>query len=62
MIARHKPDFITVNAGGARFLEAEPNSMTAVDVANAAKAAPRATVVAMQFEVINHCPPRRTEL
>jgi L-ascorbate metabolism protein UlaG (beta-lactamase superfamily) len=43
----HRPDVVVVNAGGARFLEGDPITMTAEDVVAVAHHAPWATVVAV---------------
>jgi L-ascorbate metabolism protein UlaG (beta-lactamase superfamily) len=61
-LAEHAPDVVVVNAGGARFLEGDPITMTAADVAAVADAAPRAVVVAVHLEAINHCVETRAEL
>ena len=51
----HAPDVVVVNAGGARFIEGDPITMTAGDVLAVARHAPDATVVAVHMEAINHC-------
>ena len=51
-----------MNAGGARFLEGEPITMTAADVERVLEAAPHATVVAVHLEAINHCLQTRADL
>jgi L-ascorbate metabolism protein UlaG (beta-lactamase superfamily) len=56
------PTLVVVNAGGARFLEGDPITMTAADVAAVCDAAPAATVVAVHCEAINHCVETRAEL
>jgi L-ascorbate metabolism protein UlaG (beta-lactamase superfamily) len=61
-LAEHDPDVVVVNAGAARFLEGDPIIMDAGDVVQTARAAPRATLVAVHLEALNHCPLRRTEL
>jgi L-ascorbate metabolism protein UlaG (beta-lactamase superfamily) len=61
-LAEHDPDVVVVNAGGARFLEGDPIIMDADDVVETARAAPRATVVAVHLEALNHCPITREEL
>ena len=61
-INEFKPDVIVVNAGGARFLQGDPITMTAVDVVQVCRAAPRAKVVAVHMEAINHCLLTRKEL
>jgi L-ascorbate metabolism protein UlaG (beta-lactamase superfamily) len=58
----HKPDVVVVNAGAARFLEGDPITMTAEDVARVCRAAPDALVVAVHMEAINHCLLTRDEL
>ena len=52
---RFQPDIVVVNAGGARFLEGDPITMTADDVIQVCRAAPNAQVVAVHMEAINHC-------
>jgi L-ascorbate metabolism protein UlaG (beta-lactamase superfamily) len=61
-LAEHAPDVVVVNAGGARFVEGDPIIMDAADVVETARAAPRATVVAVHLEALNHCPVTRAEL
>ena len=51
----HRPDVVVVNAGAARFLEGDPITMTAGDVARVCRAAPEARVIAVHMEAINHC-------
>ena len=58
----HRPDVIVVNAGAAQFLEGDPITMTAEDVARVCRAAPEARVVAVHMEAINHCLLTRNEL
>ena len=58
----HRPDIIVVNAGAAQFLEGDPITMTAEDVARVCRAAPEARVIAVHMEVINHCLLTRAEL
>jgi L-ascorbate metabolism protein UlaG (beta-lactamase superfamily) len=54
-IAAHRPDVIVVNAGAAQFLTGGPITMDAGDVVAVRAAAPRALVVAVHFEAVNHC-------
>jgi L-ascorbate metabolism protein UlaG (beta-lactamase superfamily) len=61
-LAEHTPDVVVVNAGGARFVEGDPIIMDAADVIEVARAAPRAAVVAVHLEALNHCPVSRAEL
>ena len=58
----HRPDVVVVNAGGARFTEGDPITMTATDVAEVAAHAPRARIVAVHLEAINHCLQTRADL
>jgi L-ascorbate metabolism protein UlaG (beta-lactamase superfamily) len=58
----HRPDVVVVNAGGARFLEGDPITMTAEDVIAVAHHAPWATVVAVHLEAVNHCLETRAQL
>ena len=58
----HHPDVVVVNAGGARFIEGDPITMTADDVVAVARHAPNATVVAVHMEAINHCLETRADL
>jgi L-ascorbate metabolism protein UlaG (beta-lactamase superfamily) len=59
---RHAPDVVVVNAGGARFLEGDPITMTARDVLAVRDASPGATLVAVHLEAINHCVETRADL
>jgi L-ascorbate metabolism protein UlaG (beta-lactamase superfamily) len=59
-IERHAPRVAVVNAGAARFLEGDPITMDAADVAEVARRVPR--VVAVHMEAINHCGLTRAEL
>jgi L-ascorbate metabolism protein UlaG (beta-lactamase superfamily) len=61
-LAEHQPDVVAVNAGGARFVEGDPIIMDADDVVETARAAPRATIVAVHLEALNHCLLSRAEL
>jgi L-ascorbate metabolism protein UlaG (beta-lactamase superfamily) len=61
-LAEHGPDVVVVNAGAARFLEGDPIVMDAEGVIETARAAPRATVVAVHLEALNHCPLSRSDL
>jgi L-ascorbate metabolism protein UlaG (beta-lactamase superfamily) len=61
-IAQFRPTAIVVNAGAARFLEGDPITMTAADVIAVCRAAPKAKVVAVHMEAINHCLLTRQEL
>jgi L-ascorbate metabolism protein UlaG (beta-lactamase superfamily) len=61
-LSRFSPMIIVLNAGGARFLEGDPITMTADDVIEVCKAAPRAQVIAVHMEAINHCLLTREDL
>jgi len=61
-IHRFKPHVVVVNAGGARFLQGDPITMTAEDVIQVCRAAPQAKVVAVHMEAINHCLVTREDL
>jgi L-ascorbate metabolism protein UlaG (beta-lactamase superfamily) len=61
-ISRFRPNVIVVNAGGARFLEGDPITMTAEDVVEVCRGAANATVIAVHMEAINHCLVTRREL
>jgi L-ascorbate metabolism protein UlaG (beta-lactamase superfamily) len=61
-IAVFNPDVIVLNAGGARFLEGDPITMTAEDVLQVANKAPHATLIAVHMEAINHCLVSRADL
>jgi len=54
-LREHRPDVVVVNAGAARFLEGDPITMTAEDVARVCRTAPEARVIAVHMEAINHC-------
>jgi L-ascorbate metabolism protein UlaG (beta-lactamase superfamily) len=62
VIQRFEPEMIVVNAGGARFLERDPITMTAENVVQVCRAAPNATVIAVHMEAINHCLVTRADL
>jgi L-ascorbate metabolism protein UlaG (beta-lactamase superfamily) len=62
-LSEHSPDVVVVNAGGARFLEGDPITMTPDDVIAVTEATPPDTaVVAVHMEAINHCVVTRAEL
>lgn len=58
----HRPDVIVANVAAARFLEGDPIIMTSEDVVRVCRAAPRAEVVAVHMEALNHCLLSRDEL
>lgn len=61
-LERHRPQIVVVNAGAAQFLDSDPITMTADDVASVASAAPQAQLVAVHMETINHCQLTRSAL
>jgi L-ascorbate metabolism protein UlaG (beta-lactamase superfamily) len=61
-IRRFEPAIIVLNTGGARFLEGDPITMTAEDVIKVCEAAPKAQVIAVHMEAINHCLLTRSDL
>ena len=58
----HRPDVVVVNAGGARFTEGDPITMTADDIEAVTAHAPGARVVAVHLEAVNHCLETRADL
>lgn len=58
----HRPDVVVVNAGGTRFVEGDPITMTADDVLAVANHAPGARVIAVHMEAFNHCVETRADL
>jgi len=54
-LAVERPDVVVLNAGAAQFLTGGPITMDVPDVRAVLDAAPRARVVAVHFETINHC-------
>lgn len=61
-IESHTPDIIIVNAGAAQFLEGGVITMDVDDVVEVCRAAPRARVIAVHMEAINHCVLTRSAL
>lgn len=61
-LREYAPDIIVVNAGAAQFLEGDPITMTADDVIATCQAAPKAQIVAVHMEAINHCLLTRADL
>jgi L-ascorbate metabolism protein UlaG (beta-lactamase superfamily) len=61
-IRQFAPSIIVLNAGGARFFEGDPITMTAEDVIKVCQAAPRAQIVTVHMEAINHCLLTRADL
>jgi L-ascorbate metabolism protein UlaG (beta-lactamase superfamily) len=61
-LEHHRPDVVVVNAGAAQFNEGDPVTMTADEVVAVARHAPRATIVAVHLEAVNHCLQGRADL
>jgi L-ascorbate metabolism protein UlaG (beta-lactamase superfamily) len=61
-IEQFHPDVIVLNAGGARFLQGDPITMMPSDVIHVCHAAPKAKIMAVHMEAINHCLVTRDEL
>ena len=61
-LERYEPDVIVLNAGAARFLEGNPITMSAPDVITVCRRVPKANVVAVHMEAINHCLLTREDL
>jgi L-ascorbate metabolism protein UlaG (beta-lactamase superfamily) len=61
-LRQFRPQIAVVNAGGARFLEGDPITMTPEDVVQVCRAAPDTRVVAVHMDAINHCIVRRDDL
>ncbi len=62
-LREHSPGIVVVNAGGARFNQGDPITMTPEDVIAVADATPdQAVVVAVHMDAINHCVDGRLEL
>jgi L-ascorbate metabolism protein UlaG (beta-lactamase superfamily) len=61
-VDEHRPDVVVLNAGGARFSEGDPITMTAGDIEAVAAHAPQARLVAVHLEAVNHCLETRADL
>jgi L-ascorbate metabolism protein UlaG (beta-lactamase superfamily) len=61
-LRQFNPKVAVVNCGGARFLEGDPITMSAEDVATVTRLAPETQVIAVHMEAINHCGVRRADL
>lgn len=61
-LLEYRPQYTVVNAGGARFLEGAPITMSAENVADVADTAPFTQVIAVHMEAINHCVITRQQL
>ncbi|MCS7460282.1 MBL fold metallo-hydrolase [Paenibacillus doosanensis] len=58
----YRPEMTVVNAGGARFVQGDPITMDADDVADLCRYAPYTRVVAVHMDAINHCLVTRADL
>jgi L-ascorbate metabolism protein UlaG (beta-lactamase superfamily) len=54
-LQNYKPDVIILNAGEATFLTGDRITMSAEDVWQVCKECPRAKVIAIHMEAVNHC-------
>jgi L-ascorbate metabolism protein UlaG (beta-lactamase superfamily) len=61
-LRQFQPAVTVLNAGGARFLQGDPITMTPEDVMAVCKAAPSTQVVAVHMDAINHCIVTRDDL
>jgi len=61
-LSTYQPSVIVVNAGAAQFLAGGPITMTSDDVITVCRAAPKAHVIAVHMEAINHCLLTRSDL
>jgi L-ascorbate metabolism protein UlaG (beta-lactamase superfamily) len=57
-----RPDVVVANAGGARFMIGDCITMNAEDVVLLARTVPKAKIVVVHMEAINHCRLTRAEL
>ena len=62
VLSMYEPSVIIVNAGGARFNVGDPITMTAEDVIKVCQTAPKAQILAVHMEAINHCLESRANL
>lgn len=61
-IHKHQPDVIIVNAGEAKFSQGGAITMGVNDMVNVYNAAPRAKIIAVHMDTINHCQLTRSRL
>jgi L-ascorbate metabolism protein UlaG (beta-lactamase superfamily) len=54
-LATHQPNITVLNCGAAQFLEGDPITMSADDVAQVCHAAPQTRIVAVHMDTVNHC-------
>jgi len=62
VLDEHAPDVVVVNASAARFAGGAPIVMDCRDVVAVARRAPRARIVAVHLDAINHCVETRADL
>ncbi len=62
VIATVQPDIIITHSGGARFGDSPPIVMDAEMTLAVCQAAPKATVIAVHMEALDHCPVTRADL
>lgn len=58
----HKPDVVIVNAGEAKFLQGGQITMGIDDITNVFHAAPKAKIIVVHMDTINHCLLTRSKL
>jgi L-ascorbate metabolism protein UlaG (beta-lactamase superfamily) len=58
----YKPTHVVVNAGAAQFLEGGPITMTGEDVVKVCETVPKAKVIAVHMNTVNHCLLKRKDL
>jgi L-ascorbate metabolism protein UlaG (beta-lactamase superfamily) len=58
----YRPDVVVANAGAARFMIGRPITMDAADVVTLARTIPKAGIVAVHMDAINHCALSRSTL
>ncbi|MDO1501667.1 alpha/beta fold hydrolase [Winogradskyella maritima] len=65
-LAKHSPDVIVLNAGGAQFIEGNKKgdaiTMTPADIIEVQKKAPNADILAVHMNTLNHCFVKRKDL
>ena len=54
-LAKHRPEVIVINGGGARFNVGDPITMTVTDTEKVLAFAPTSQVVVVHLDAINHC-------
>ncbi|MEO8771929.1 MAG: MBL fold metallo-hydrolase [Ferruginibacter sp.] len=59
---KYKPNVIVVNAGAAKFLSGDPITMTPQDIIKVYEKSPKAKLIAVHMDAVNHCFVKRTDL